>query len=205
MQSGGGRCTLGGLEKTGSIFRRVPAVSWWLGLSAYFGGMLALAIAAPVLFHTTRGAHVSMPGIAAPPLDMGNETGGEIFGNVLNAFSYVEVIALLLLLAGLLARLRTRTRVSHALAILYVLLGLTTLADLAYVRPKVWATRETVRQLAASAPATAPFDPPEKQTFDSLHHLSERLGQAKFWLLLGMLVLSAGAGPAVVTPGIADS
>jgi hypothetical protein len=161
--------------------------------------MLALAIAAPVLFHTTRSAHIQMPGIPAP-LDMPNETGGEIFGNILNAFAYVEVVALLLMLIGLLARLRSATRISHILAVLYILLGITALADLAYVRPKVWTTRETVRQLAAAAPATAPFNPPEKQSFDHLHHLSERLGQTKFWLLLAMLLLSVPAPSSPLTP-----
>ncbi len=168
-------------------------MAWWLGMAAYFGGMLALAVAAPMVFRTTRTAHVSMPGITSPPLDMANETGGEIFGNMLNAFAYVEVAALFLLLVGLLVRLRRPTRGAHVLAVLYVLLGLTALADLGYVRPKVWTTRERVRELAATAPAVATFAPPEKQTFDQLHVLSERLGQVKFWLLLGMLVISAPA------------
>ncbi|HVX85166.1 MAG TPA: hypothetical protein VH253_10160 [Phycisphaerae bacterium] len=188
-----------------SILGRIPPTAWWLGLAAYFGGMLALAVAAPVLFHTTRAQHISMPGIASPPLDMGNETGGEIFGNILNAFAYVEVVALLLLLVGLLGKLRAGTRVSHVLAVLYAVLALTVLVDLGYVRPKVWNTRETVRELAATAPggaAGAAFSPPAKQSFDALHALSERLGQVKFWLLLAMLILSvpAPAGAMLTKP-----
>jgi hypothetical protein len=139
-----------GMMSGRSMLERLPATAWWLGLAAYFGGMLALAVAAPVLFHTTRAQHIAMPGIASPPLDMGNETGGEIFGNILNAFAYVEVAALLLLLVGLFGRLRAGTRVSHVLAVLYAVLALTVLVDLAYVRPKVWNTRDTVRQLAAT-------------------------------------------------------
>src|SRR3954467_13137941 len=83
------------------MWRRAANVAWWLGLSAYFGGMLALgAIAAPAIFRTVRQTGATLPGTPAW-LNPRDQLGGEIFGNVLLTFAWVEWIALALMFVGL--------------------------------------------------------------------------------------------------------
>src|SRR4051812_18073491 len=86
------------------MWRKFADVMFWVGLSLYFGGLVAVwAIVAPAIFRTAENAHVSMPGITSPPLDMPREVGGEIFGVVLGRFAYLEAAALMLMFVGLAA------------------------------------------------------------------------------------------------------
>jgi hypothetical protein len=179
------------------MWRKLADVAFWIGVSVYFGGIVALgAIAAPAIFQTAKYAHVSMPGIASPPLEMGNQVGGEIFGEVLHRFAYVEAGSLALMLAGIAGWMLGHKHVRRStwvVLICWVLLATLAAADAAVIRPKVWALRTTVReQAAARTDANAAW--PEREQFDRLHGLDETLNRAKGYLLLGMLVVTAWRG-----------
>ncbi len=167
--------------------------SWWLGLSLYLGGMVALAVIAPTVFYTTAQSHISMPGIAAPPLQMDKEVGGEIFGAALNQFAWIEQISLVLMLAGLAHKILPHKPAPHsawALFALWLVLLIIATYDHASLRPTVWATRAQVR---AAAPAhTDPQTPfPEQAEFTKLHARSELLGRTKVYLLLAILIVAS--------------
>jgi hypothetical protein len=175
------------------MLRQSMHIAWWLGTSLYFGGLVTLgAIVAPVVFTTSADAHLSMAGIASPPLDMGRQVGGEIFGAALNRFAWVELLSLGLMLIGLMGMIllhKPARRSSWTLFILWILLTGCAAYDTGMLRPKVWEVRTQVRQSAvAHAAATEPWA--EQTEFDRLHEEAELLGRVKVYLLLGMIVVA---------------
>ena len=168
-------------------------IAWWLGVSLYFGGLVTLgAIVAPAVFATSADAHLSMVGIASPPLDMARQVGGELFGAALNRFAWIELLSLGLMLIGLMGMIllhKPARRSSWMLFILWILLTGCAAYDAGILRPKVWELRTQVRDTAsAHAAATEPWA--EQAEFDRLHEESELLGRTKVYLMLGMIVVA---------------
>lgn len=194
------------------MWKRAAHFLWWLGASTYFGGLSTLgAIAAPVIFATTKSAHMSMPGIVSPPLVMDRQVGGEIFGNILNAFRWVEVSALFLMLLGLTPLLFSGHRVRRStwvLLTLWILLTGLVGYDAGYLTPRVWQVRTEVRNSAAqhlltapvagaateAAPAATLQSWPEQAEFDALHDRSELIGRCKIYVLLAMILVASWRG-----------
>lgn len=179
------------------MIKRVLHVAWWLGVSLYFGGMVALgAVVAPAVFSTARQAGMTMEGIASPPLDMWKQVGGEIFGVVLERFAWVELASSVLMLLGLMGMIllhRPARRSAWVLFALWVALVAVSGYDGTVLRPTVWTTRTEVRKTAPlHATATQPW--PEQDRFDQLHVRSETLGRVKVYLLLGMILVAASRG-----------
>ncbi len=175
------------------MVRQSLNIAWWLGVSLYFGGLVTLgAIVAPAVFTTSADAHLSMVGILSPPLDMGRQVGGEIFGAALNRFAWVELLCLGLMLIGLMGMIllhKPARRSSWTLFILWMLLTGCAAYDTGILRPKVWEVRTQVRE-SASAHVASSQPWPEQAEFERLHAESETLGRAKVYLLMGMIVVA---------------
>lgn len=181
------------------MWRKLADVSFWIGVSLYFGGLLALGlVAAPAIFRTAESARLAMPGIADPPLVMYRHVGGEIFGVVLHRFAYVEAAALTLMLAGIAGWMlghRHVRRSTWVVLICWVLVATLAAADAGVIRPSVWQLRSVVREQATTRAAADPKAPwPERDQFDRLHALDETFNRAKIYLLLAMLVVTAWRG-----------
>lgn len=181
------------------MWRKLADVAFWIGVSLYFGGLLAVGlVAAPAIFQTARAQKISMPGIAEPPLDMANQVGGEIFGEVLYRFGFLEAVALALMLAGIAGWILGHKHVRRSTWVVLALWGMVAIlaaTDARWLRPKVWAMRTLVREQApahVAAGAAAPW--PERDQFDRLHQWDETLGRAKVYLLLAMLIVTAWRG-----------
>ena len=188
------------------MWKRFAHLSFWLGASLYFGGLVTLgAIAAPGIFYVTTHNTITMPAIPAA-LNMGNQVGGEIFGEVLNRFVWIEVIASVLLGVGILVPLVSHRPVRKSTSIMFSLwLGVVVLMvyTAAYLYPQVWHERDVLRASAATRPAVGTAAPaaatqaaawPEKEEFDSLHARAETLARFKAYLLLAMIVLGSMRG-----------
>ncbi len=178
------------------MWRKLADVVFWIGLSLYFGGLMTIgAVVAPAVFQASREAHLSMPGIAAPPLVIDTQVGGEVFGAILNRFSFVEAAALGLMLAGLatwlLAHKQVRWSTLVLLALWTFVAGMAAY-DSASLRPRVWKLREDVRQQAPAHAADAVGAAwPDREEFDRLHTASETLGRSKGYVLLAMIFVAA--------------
>src|SRR4051794_7379891 len=104
------------------MWQKFADVIFWIGLSLYFGGLIAVgAIVAPAVFDTATAAHLSMPDVATPPLDMSRQVGGEVFGAVLGRFAYLEAGALGMMLVGLAAWILGQRHVRGSTWVLLVL------------------------------------------------------------------------------------
>jgi hypothetical protein len=165
-------------------------------------------VVARAVFDTAKGAGLSMPGITAPPLEMDKQVGGELFGAVLNRFSYFEALGLALMLAGLAGWLlghRHVRRSTWVIAALWAMVAGLAAVDAGWVRPQVWAQREVVREQAASHAADREgAEWPERAAFDRLHQLSETLGHCKGYVLLAMILVTAWRGLAEKRAAPAD-
>ena len=170
------------------MLQRAANIAWWLGLSIYLGGMLALgAIAAPAIFHTVRQTGTTLPGLM-PWMNAKEQLGGEIFGQVLQRFAWVEWVCLGLMLAGSVVAFRKaqpRASVWIKGGLLFILI-LLTMYDLQSLNPLIWRVRKEWR--AANTQQLA--DPLAKE-FNDLHKTAERVAQAKAYALLGLLLSSA--------------
>jgi hypothetical protein len=181
------------------MWRKLSDVAFWIGISLYFGGIIAVgAVVAPSVFRTTDEAHISMPGIAAPPLTMSSQVGGEIFGDILSRFSYMEALSLALMLLGLSGWLLAHRHVRRSTWVVLILWAISAgLAayDAASVRPAIWKLREAVRDGASTRAADAKDAPwPERSQFDKLHSWDETLNRFKGYTLLAMILVTAWRG-----------
>ena len=172
---------------------------FWLAVALYFGGLLALGLAAaPAIFDTTKAQHINLPGIVAP-LDPAAQAGGEIFGNVLKRFWYVEIGALAAMLAAILGWFRIerlRRASTWALAVLWLTLAGALAYDTVVLTPEVWNMRQMVRDTATQHAAdTQGAAWPERQAFDWLHKRSRTRGQFKAGVLLVMIAVAAWRKP----------
>jgi hypothetical protein len=188
------------------MWKRLAHLSFWLGASLYFGGLVSIgAIAAPAVFFVTTHNHVTMP-LIPDALNMGNQVGGEIFGEVLNRFVWIEVIASVLLGVGILVPLASHRPVRKSTSIMFSLwLGVVVLMvyTAAFLHPQVWEMRSKLRASAATRPAFGTLTPaaaatqpawPEREQFDSLHARAETLARIKAYLVLAMIVLGSMRG-----------
>ncbi len=178
------------------MWRKFADIFFWLGVSLYFGGLITVgAIVAPAVFDTTRDRAITMPGIISPPLQMDTQVGGEIFGEIINRFGYLEALALALMLAGLTGSLllqRAVRRITLLILVLWIFVAALAIVDAAWLRPKVWSQRTIVRDEAAQHLSDTPAAPwPAREQFDSLHRASENLGHIKAYLLLAIICAAA--------------
>jgi len=180
------------------MWRKLADAAFWIGLALYFGGIAAIAVAAPAVFKTAQEKQLKLPGIADPPLDMGNQVGGEIFGNVLYNFRIIEAIALALMLVGIgtwvLGHKHVR-RSTWVILTLWAMVAAITAVDIGWLQNRIWELRETVRQQAPAHAAEGKGARwPERIQFDTLHHWDESLGHAKAYILLGMILVASWRG-----------
>ena len=83
----------------------VLQIIYWLALSTWFGGVLFIAVAAPIIMRSVREANPVLPTILSVNLEgqHGTLLGGGIVGNIMNLLVPIQMAcaaALLLALAG---------------------------------------------------------------------------------------------------------
>jgi hypothetical protein len=181
------------------MWRHVTNLAWWIGVSLYFGGLLALgAVAAPAIRDAVGNAGITMGGFASPPLPMRGEVTGQIFGTVLARFTWVEVISLGLMLLGIAGFLFAHVPVRRSawvLLVLWVALACMLGYDAGVLRPKVFEQRAAMWKTAPAHAADKDLSGwAEHARFDRLHNLAETLGRTKGYLLLAMILVTAWRG-----------
>jgi hypothetical protein len=129
---------------------------------------------------------------------MDTQVGGEVFGQIINRFSWFEAIALALMLAGLAVWTighRHVRRSTWVLLILWLMIAGMAAFDAGRLRPATWAQRAVVRQEAAAHVADPPDASwPAQAEFHRLHAWSESLAHAKVYVLLAMILVTAWRG-----------
>ncbi len=171
-------------------------VVYWLALSTWFGGVLFIAAAAPVIFKTVKESDPLLPTVLSVNLEgqHGTLLAGTIIGNLITMLSRVELVCagVLLLCIGaqwLLIDLNNPWNFASTAVRSGLYLAATgiVLYDWRLLWPKIWRAREQFIE-HADDPEIAN---PARELFHKLQRQSVTLLTLLTFLLLGMILFSA--------------
>jgi hypothetical protein len=180
------------------VFQLVQLI-YWLALSTWFGGILFLAIAAPVIFRTVRESHAVLPTVLSVNLENQHGTllAGTIVGNLLAQLTRVQLFCAAILGLMMIAQVfiidlsgSNGTAMIIRAALLFAAAALAGY-DRYFIWPKIMRYRDEYVG-NADDPEIAN---PAKEKFDAEHHLSVNLMMGILCLLAGLILFSAAIIP----------
>jgi len=170
-------------------------ILYWLALSTWFGGVLFVAMAAPIIFRTVRESKPVLPHILSVNLEgqHGTLLAGSIVGNLLHSLLRIEMVCACVILVSLIGQfLLIHPSDSERIALgLRVLLLIAASALVLYDWFAVWPLILKHRQEYVDHADEPDIANPAKDEFDRQHHRSVSLLSAVLFLLLGMILFSA--------------
>ena len=172
---------------------------YWIALATWFGGVLFIAIAAPVIFRTVKQHNPILPAVLSVNLEgqHGSLLAGTIVANLIATLVHVELLSAAALLVALVGQwFVTETRGDAYLlpllrsAMFVAALGFV-LYDWRVIWPKITLFRD--QYLAhADEPEVAN---PANDEFNRYQHESELLLRIRLALLLALILFSANITP----------
>lgn len=182
---------------------QIIQIIYWLSLSTWYGGVLFIAIAAPIIFRTVREANPVLPEVLSVNLEgaHANVLAGSIVANILSFLGNLQLICGGVLLAACIAQffvidLQDRNFIA---AILRLCLIIAALAISAFDRLAIWPRLFRYRKEYLDHADDPEIAKPAKENFDREHHRSETLLSVIFFLLLGAVLFSANISPGGVS------
>ena len=169
-------------------------ILYWLALATWFGGVLFVAVAAPIIFRTVRESNPVLPTVLSVNLEgqHGTLLSGSIVGNLLGTLVRVELLCAAVLGLAIAAQWffidRTVPNVVAPLvrSALYLAALVLVLYDWRVVWPKVWNFRQEYID-HADEPEVAN---PAKDQFDRYHGESVRILSIRLAILLAIVLFS---------------
>ena len=179
-------------------------IVYWLALATWFGGVLFVAIAAPVIFRTVRDANPVLPHVLSVNLEgqHGTLLAGSVVGNLLVRIGPVQVICAgaLLLATGAHFKLANIDGANRTAAVirtaLIIAAGGLAAFDAWVVWPQIWRHREQFIE-HADEPDVAN---PALDQFDRGQRRSLVLIMSVLFLLLGLILFSGNITPRAGQP-----
>jgi len=174
-------------------------ILFWLALATWFGAVLFVAAAAPVIFRTVRESNPVLPGVLSVNLEgqHGTLLAGTIVARILSALRAVQAVCAGILLITLIAHLFILdiTGPNGTAAIVRAALFGGAVGMLLYdwlaIAPRIAKFRQQYID-HADEPEIAN---PAKDRFDELHRRSVGALQIMLFCLLGMILFSAAVSP----------
>ncbi len=185
---------------------QIVQIAYWIALATWFGAVLFLALAPPVILKTLQDSKPILPDVLSVNLEGQHATllGGTIMRNLLDVFFRIEIICAAILLLTMIAQwlLIDLDGFNLFLPILRTAMFLAAVVFLVYdwrvVWPKVWSAREKYIENADDPDVANPA----LDDFDRYQALSVTLLRNMLFLLLGIILFSANIRPPTVTlPG----
>ena len=170
-------------------------ILYWIALATWFGGVLFILVAAPIVFRTVRENDPLLPTVLSVNMEgqHGTLLAGTIMGNLLAALTRIELICAVGLLVTLVAQwfmIRPSGGAALLSAIvrsaLYVAVVVFVLYDWRVVWPRVWKYRQEFLD-NADEPEKAN---PAKDQFDRYQRESVNLLMIRLALLLAIVLFS---------------
>ena len=173
---------------------QIVQILYWLALSTWFGGVLFVAVAAPIIFRTVREANPVLPDVLSVNLEgqHGSLLAGSIVGNLLAMLYRVQIACAAVLLIMLILQwfLIPQTSANLFGGIVRSALFLAAAALAAYDRfvlwPRIWSNRQTYIDNADNPDVANPA----KELFDRYHRESVTILSVILFLLLGIILFS---------------
>jgi hypothetical protein len=178
---------------------QIVQIVYWLALSTWFGGVLFIAIAAPVIFRTVRESNPVLPAVLSVNLEGQHSTllAGSIVGNLLAQLLQVQLACFAVLMLTMLGQLFVAdiSESNLAVAILRLVLcagaGGVVIYSWAVLWPRIQALRTEYIE-HADEPEVAN---PAKDEFDREHRRSVMMMQVVLFGLLGIVLFSGNIAP----------
>ena len=182
-----------------SLFPVVQIV-YWLSLATWFGGVLFIAVAAPVIFRTIREQRPLLPTVLSVNLENQHADllAGSVVANLLEILSRVELVCAGGVLVGLVGQWFLAEKGGSALlaqmiirTVLFIAATVLVIYDWRVVWPRISKYRQEYIE-HADEPDVAN---PAKEQFDRYHRESVNLLMVVLLLLLGLVLFSANIRP----------
>jgi hypothetical protein len=179
------------LYNAGMLFQTVQIV-YWLALSTWFGGVLFVAMSAPVIFRIIRENQPILPTVLSVNLENQHGTllAGSIVAELLSMLLRVEMVCAIALFLSILAQwfmLNGQLPESLARTGLFLAAAGMVFYDWRFVGPRIRKSRAEYID-HADEPEVAN---PAKEQFDRYHRESVTVLSIVLFLLLGMILFSA--------------
>jgi hypothetical protein len=169
-------------------------IAYWLALSTWFGCVLFLAIAAPIIFRTVREADPTLPKVLSVNLEgqHGTLLAGTIVGNLLDMLSRVQMICAAVLLLAIIGQwfFVSLAGPGIILPILRAALYLAAVALVIYDWRVVWPRIQKYRNEYIDHADEPEIANPAKEEFDRYHAESVMILRNVLFLLLGIILFS---------------
>ena len=174
-------------------------VAYWLALSTWFGGVLFIAIAAPIIFRTIREADPTLPKVLSVNLEgqHGTLLAGTIVGNLLTVLSKIELACAGVMLLAIIGQwvYVDRSGIEIVAPILRSAMYAAAVGLLIYDWRIVWPRIQLFRQQYIDHADEPDIANPARDQFDRYQNEEMRLLFFQIILLSLMMIFSA-----VVTP-----
>jgi hypothetical protein len=172
-------------------------IVYWLALSTWFGGVLFVALSAPVIFNTVRDSNPILPTVLSVNLENQHATllAGSIVGNLMERLTRIEyacAVALLLTIAAQWALIRPMAGANFVSALLRTALYVGAVAMVVYHSRVLWPRMMVKRQQYLDHADEPEIANPAKDDFDRYQRESVTVLTITLALLLGMVLFSAG-------------
>jgi hypothetical protein len=179
----------------------IVMILWWMALATWFGGVMFVAVSAPIIFKTVREGDPVLPTVLSVNLEgqHGTLLAGSIVANLLAALSKVELVCAGVLVVALIAQwVMWPGNVLHHLIRAGLLIGavLLVLYNRYRVEPQVVRHRQQYIDNADNPDVANPA----KEQFDRYHRESVTVLMITLALLLGMILFTAIMTPTVYVP-----
>jgi hypothetical protein len=179
----------------------IVQIVYWLALATWFGGVLFIAVAAPIIFRTVRESDPTLPAVLSVNMEGQHATllAGSIVANLLRTLLRLQLIcgaAILLALIGQWALLYPAQLYSLVIrTALYLAAVMLAVYDWRVVSPRIYSYRQQYID-NADEPEIAN---PAKEQFDRYHNESVTLLMVELAVLLGLVLFSVSIGPVYST------
>jgi hypothetical protein len=166
-------------------------IFYWLALATWFGGVLFVAIAAPIIFRTVRDADPLLPSVLSVNLEGQHSTllAGTIMANLLKMLTRVELICAAVVLVTMAVQLGKHWQDWSAAiprAVMFAIAVMLVIYDWRFVWPQIDQQRQRYID-HADEPDVAN---PARELFDKFQRESELLLKIVLAALLGVMAFS---------------
>jgi hypothetical protein len=184
-------------------------ILFWLSLSTWFGAVMFIALAAPIIFRTVRDANPVLPGVLSVNMEgqHGTLLAGSIVSNLLAQLRLVQIVCALVLLVAMIAQLflidLTDTNGTAMLlrALLFTAAVVVLLVDWLVIHRRI----ERFRQQYLAHADEPDIANPAKDQFDLWHARSVSALQGLLFCVLGIILFSGSIMPKGRTSSVVPS
>jgi hypothetical protein len=177
------------------LLEQIVQIAYWLALSTWFGGVLFIAMAAPVIFRTIRDDNPLLPHVLSVNLEDQHATllAGSVVGNLLRMLMRAQLVCAAIILLALIGQwflinLRDTGQLITAIVRSSLFLAAVVLAIYHWriVDARLWRYRQEYLD-NADDPERAN---PAKDQFDRYHKESVTVLSMILFALLGLILFS---------------